>query len=278
MDKYSDKTIVVSFSGGRTSAYMCYKMLMEWPKQKFAFIFANTGKELEKTLEFVKNVDAHYSLNLVWLESIINQEKGVGVSYRVVDFDSANRNGEPFSDMVQKFGIPNKEFPHCTRELKERPIQKWADETFGAGNYITAIGMRADERRRMRASESKIYPLCTIWPTNEFMVRDFWARQNFDLGIKDYQGNCDLCWKKSRRKRLTLIAESPEIINDWAEWEAQSEYVFDREGYSIPELVEMSARPFRKALDKYELSMLAPEFSEIDMMCGIDVESSCTCE
>ncbi len=257
---------------------MCYLLLSKWPDQKFAFIFANTGKEAEKTLEFVKNVDAHYSLNLVWIESDITQEKGVGVSYKVVDFETASRKGQPFFDMVQKFGIPNKQFPHCTRELKERPIKKWADENIGAANYITAIGMRADERRRVKTSDSKIYPLCTIWPTTEFMVRDFWARQSFDLGIKDYQGNCDLCWKKSRRKRLTLIAENPEIITDWMEWESQSEYVFDRDNYSIQELVEMSAKPFRKVLDKYELSLLSPELYEIDVMCGIDDESSCTCE
>ena len=50
------KPIVVSFSGGRTSAYMA-KLLMEKSKSPLVFVFANTGKEREETLNFSKSKD-----------------------------------------------------------------------------------------------------------------------------------------------------------------------------------------------------------------------------
>ena len=50
-----DKLLVCTFSGGRTSAFMG-KLLQEMPKYKDyqkVYIFANTGKEKEETLEFL---------------------------------------------------------------------------------------------------------------------------------------------------------------------------------------------------------------------------------
>jgi hypothetical protein len=42
------------------------------------------------------------------------------------------------------------------------------------------------------------------------MVREFFGASRIDLGLKDYEGNCDLCFKKSLKKRLTIIKENPE--------------------------------------------------------------------
>lgn len=270
----NSKKVIISFSGGRTSAYMAYKMqfspeFSEWEKH---YVFANTGKEREETLDFVQRCDKEFGLNLNWIEGVINQEKGVGVDWRRVDFLTASRKGEPFHEMVLKFGVPNKDYPHCTRELKTRPMQKWADDTIGR-EHLWAIGFRVDERKRIGGSNDQIYPLVTTWPTNERMVREFWAGMPFDLQLKDYQGNCDLCWKKSMIKRLTIIAENPSVADQWQAWEETDEYVFDRDGYSIKMLKTMSKRPFRHAKDKHELRQLFPELHGIDILC----ESACTC-
>ena len=51
--------ILVSFSGGRTSGLMC-RVILEHPKYKDyekLFVYANTGKEAEATLEFVDRCD-----------------------------------------------------------------------------------------------------------------------------------------------------------------------------------------------------------------------------
>lgn len=268
--------LVVNFSGGRTSAYMCHKLISERPDLEMCFVFANTGKEREETLQFVHQCDNHFNLNLTWLEAEIVDGKGNGTTYKIVDFETASRKGEPFKAMIEKYGLPNKDYPHCTRELKLRPITKFANEIIG-DNWQHAIGIRADEPARQKPDPKKVYPLVEWWPTWEIMVRSFWAGMPFDLELKDYEGNCDLCWKKSLRKRLTIIKENPGIERQWGEWEAASEYVFDRDEIKISELLEMSKNPFSAVQDKFELSKLAPTLFEIECELNFDRESSCFC-
>jgi hypothetical protein len=264
-------TLVVSFSGGRTSAYMANKIQKEY-KGKKAFVFANTGKEREETLKFVERCDQAFRLNLSWIEAKVNEEKGVGTTYKTVDFRTAARNGEPFEAVIKKYGLPNKSAPLCTKELKGIPIKKWCQDNFGK-NYVMAIGMRADERRREKSHPKKVYPLINWWPTWEVQIRNYWECMGFDLQLKDYEGNCDLCWKKSLRKRLTIISENPGIQQQWQQWEEQSEYVFDRDGYTIEQLTQMSKHPFRKSIDLHKL-----RFQQLDLFDEkMDLESSCFC-
>ena len=183
--------LLVSFSGGRTSAFMA-KFLKEQYKGKreMLFLFANTGKEKEETLIFVNKCDKEFDLNLVWLEADVNEEKGKGTTYKIVDFETASRNGELFEAVIKKYGLPSKLYRHCTRELKENPIHKYAKEILGS-EYLTALGIRADEKHRLKTNSKNIYPLAEIG-VDEVFIRNWWKRQDFDLGIKDYEGNCDL--------------------------------------------------------------------------------------
>src|SRR5690349_17014058 len=101
--------VLVSFSGGRTSAYMCHLMLNDpyWSSKNLVFVFANTGKEREETLKFVDRCDRFFGLNLVWVEAKVVHEHGVGTTYTVTNFKDAKRNGEPFEETIRKYGIPN---------------------------------------------------------------------------------------------------------------------------------------------------------------------------
>lgn len=238
---YEGGGLVVSFSGGRTSAYMAWRLLQVVPRDKLVFVFANTGKENEETLKFVHECDKRWGLGVVWIEAEVSKEKGVGTSYRVVDFETASRNGKPFWDMFEKYGLPNNMAPHCTRELKQAPIYKFVKDLFKDDPYQMAIGMRYDERKRINQRRANkfnwVYPLTHWWPTAKIQVRDFWRQSEFDLGLEDYQGNCDLCFKKSRKKRLRIMQENPEKIEWWAKMEeACGEYTFDRHGVTIKEL------------------------------------------
>lgn len=274
-----DNKILVSFSGGRTSAFMCKLILEHSEYSNFdkLFVFANTGKERQETLRFVDRVDKEFNLNLVWVEADIPPTKGEGTNYRIVDFESASRNGEPFEALIQKFGLPSKYFRHCTRDLKEIPIHKYTKSIFGR-EYITAIGIRADEKHRLGSDPKKIYPLAEMG-IDEKIVRNFWERQSFDLELRDYEGNCDLCFLKSNRKKLTLISERPDIVNWWNEMELkygnekQSKFAADR-GTTILDLVEMAKTSFTKVLDNHELSKLQGVMFEPDM----DVEFDCFCK
>ncbi len=185
-------------------------------------VFANTGKEREETLQFINECDIRWSLSVVWIEAVTHFEKGKGVTARQVDFETASRHGEPFEAFIQKHGIPNQGAPKCTRELKAYAIRAYL-RSIGWSKYYTAIGIRADEPRRINRNTAKkerlIYPFADLIRVTKYDVNSFWARQNFDLKLKSYEGNCDLCWKKSLRKLMTITAENPHLTDWWREME-----------------------------------------------------------
>lgn len=220
------KRLLVSFSGGRTSAYMTWWLLNLWDKRHeydIVVVFANTGKEKEATLEFVRDCDKYFGFNTVWVESVFHGY-GTGASFKVVNFETASRKGEPFEAMIAKLGIPNSEFKHCTRELKTVPITKyvrslgWTNKT-----YYTAIGYRVDEPKRWKGKKAKsaiekmhLYPFVYYHPVKKPQVLGWWKFQPFDLQLEDHEGNCDLCYKKSEPKLIAIIAKEPRV-GDW--WE-----------------------------------------------------------
>jgi len=209
------KRLVISFSGGETSALMTRLLLTKW-RDRFneaVVLFANTGQENEQTLEFVDQCDKVFGFNTVWLEADVNPEPGKGTGHRVVSFETASRAGEPFEAMIKKFGIPNSKFFGCTRELKKRPIDSYVRGLgWGVKARHVAVGIRADEsgRRSPRAEADRlIYPLLDWAPTTKPQVNSFWQKQPFRLNLAGYQGNCRTCWKKSFRKLLTVMDDDP---------------------------------------------------------------------
>lgn len=215
------KPIIVSFSGGRTSAYMLRLLLDNYPDAYLQVVFANTGKERPETLDFVQECSVRWQVPVTWLEAVVHPEKGTRTGYRVVDYHTASREGQPFEDVIAKYGIPNNSFPHCSRELKTQPIGAWIQDQFPDGQFQMALGIRADEAHR---EGEWWYPLIELGVTKA-RVRQFWREQPFDLGLKDYEGNCDLCWKKGHNKNLTLLEERPELGRWWAAMEAKYGHV-----------------------------------------------------
>lgn len=254
---------------------------MEYQGDNLLFAFGNTGKERPETLDFVKRCDDEFGWNSVWLEAKVNPILNQPTTYSIVTYETASRNGEPFEAVIKKYGIPNKPYPHCTRELKLRPIHAYARDYFGTDDFVSAIGIRVDEARRIKISKDKIYPLVE-WGITVNAVRRFWDSMPFDLRLKDYEGNCDLCWKKSKRKILTILTENPEAAKWWADMElkyskldftdrrtkAEPEWTlfekregtfFGRNNTPIDSFIEMSKFPFEKVSDRFDSDMDAEE-------------------
>lgn len=282
------KNLLVSFSGGETSAYMVQWLLQNKSDEyNMLFVIANTSKERKETLEFANKVDQKYNLNLKWIECKFDSEKRIG--YNLTEYENLKTNGEIFEQMIIAYGLPNNEFPHCTRELKTSPIQAYAKKYFKNQEYWTAIGIRADEIDRVNSNRIKnkiYYPLVEANITKAD-VNAFWRDQEFRLNLKGYEGNCDLCWKKSTRKLLTLIVENPEIINWWQEMEDKySLYIpshrnrtskklpiyMYRGGTSTFDLLKMSKEEFDKANDD------AINYYRQESLWGYDLDSSNGCE
>ncbi len=215
--KTSDKTLVISFSGGRTSGYLTKRLLEEKNKWKDVIvIFANTGQEHEKTLEFINNCDKKFGFNTVWIEAIAHPGERKTSTAKIVDYKTASRDGRPFEDVIAKYGIPWSKAGHCTRELKEQPIKNYLRELgLNKTNRVMAIGIRADEsHRKSKVAEENnfIYPLID-WDIDKEDVLSWWEDQDFDLEIPEHMGNCVWCWKKSYIKLVTVMREKPEAFD-----------------------------------------------------------------
>jgi len=216
--------IVVAFSGGRTSAFMCWWLITYMGHlYEFVFVYANTGLEHEKTLEFVEKVDKFLGLNLVWVEADI--KNGDNASYTIVNFQTACRNNRLFKEMCKIYGLPNGTFIHCTRELKNRPIRKYAVERLGY-HYRLALGIRHDEmKKRLKVREDAIYPLATIGKFSKEEILEWWSKQPFDLEIPEHLGNCKACFKKSDKKLQMVAKDMPEALDEIKELEDKFKYL-----------------------------------------------------
>jgi len=267
----NNKNIFCTVSAGYSSVMMALKIKEWYPGHEIIYAMANTSKEREESLQFMDECDKYFSLNISWIEAVINQERGKGTNFNVVDFDNLKRNGEIFEEGIKKYGIPSKINKWCNRELKLVPIKKFADEIFGAKNYSIAVGMRADEIDRVSKDykhNNVFYPLMD----NNLTTKDrnkFWKDKPIHIKIPAYKGNCDMCFEKSNRKLMTTIIEDPDkaiwwdnMINKYSKIsiEGKDSYNhfaqnggmnFYRENKTIQELIEMAKHPFSKATDEY---------------------------
>lgn len=225
-----DSPTCISFSGGRTSAYMLWRVLQSngGLPDEAKVCFANTGKEDEATLQFIKDVSDNWEIPIVWLEYQV-EEPG----FKTVMFETASRNGEPFQEIIVKRNfLPNPVARFCTVELKIQPELKYL-KSLNWDHWENMVGIRADEPRRVakiranpsggKAGPERIMPLADAGITKDDVGR-FWRSQNFDLGLPNHNGvtshgNCDLCFLKGASQILSLIAEKPERAVWWASME-----------------------------------------------------------
>lgn len=224
---------LISFSGGRTSAFMLHQILQahggELPPDVHV-TFANTGKEREETLRFVHDCATHWNVRVRWLEyrdlswDYLCKRAGVEDSFEEVGFNSASRNGEPFAALIaKKRYLPNAVTRFCTIELKIRVMRDFA-RAIGFDRWNNIIGLRYDEGWRVlkaldrnetsRERFKAVMPLSKAHVTKRDVMA-FWAAQPFDLGLEPYEGNCDLCFLKSRAKLATIMRENPGMADWW---------------------------------------------------------------
>lgn len=227
----SDESTCISFSGGRTSAFMLWLYIQanEGLPDSCHVTFANTGKENEATLRFVQRCSDEWQVPIAWIEYQRHEE--TQKRFKVVNFESASRNGEPFEQMIfAKKYLPNPVARFCTIELKIRAISNYlfsigACESRAQGENMAIVGIRADEHRRAVKISPERRPLVAAGITKEH-VAEFWRNQPFDLELPNingvtYHGNCDLCYLKGASQIKSLIKENPESAEWWARMERE---------------------------------------------------------
>lgn len=289
------KKLCLSFSMGESSAFMtewCLQHLKD--EYEMVVVLANTGEEDEKSLEFADKCDKHFKWNMVWVEAKVNHIHNKGTECTVVTYETASRKGQPFEAIISKYGIPNQPFPHCNRELKLAPINWYLKHFLEWGNdYYTAIGIRSDEPLRLnwdKAKERKlIYPLATHVRMTKPKINLFWNNQLFRLEIKSYEGNCKTCWKKSKRKLMTISKENPEKFDFFRKMEDEYGYFipesrdgnvelpirFFRKNESVEDIFEDAKFKFRPAIDERLLTNIQTDMWEDDLDGNFGCTESC---
>lgn len=265
-----DEPTCISFSGGRTSAYMLWRVLQsnggKLPDDAIV-CFANTGKEEEATLKFVHDCETNWRVEIHWLEYTSEEPR-----FKRVNFETANRDGQPFEEVIRKRNyLPNPVTRFCTAELKIRTINKylksigWKDHN----ENTDWVGIRADEMRRAAKMDRSRTPLVAAGVTVHD-VNQFWSEQPFNLELSTYNGrtlagNCDLCFLKPASQVASLIAEKPERAVWWAKMEAlalaskPSGAVFRSDRPSYAEMLKFSQE---------QRDMFDPDEEGIACFCG----------
>jgi len=232
------EVVMISFSGGRTSAYMTERLLEQSLDGPVVVCFANIGKEELETLDFVHACDQRWGGVVHWLEYHPVER------FREVSYETVGRKGEPYAALIDKRGyLPNVVWRFCTQDLKIRVIKRYMI-SLGYKHWTNVIGIRYDEPARwsrVRAIGEKErwdtwLPLVD-WRVTKPMVLDYWKGMPFDLQLEHYQGNCDLCFLKGRYKIMRLLKEHPEKAAWWIEQERKIGGTF-RRNWSIEGFLE----------------------------------------
>ena len=235
---------VISFSGGRTSAFLLHKILEfnhGLPKEAH-ICFANTGKEEEATLKFVHDCETNWSVPITWLEY---RKDG----FEIVSYDKASRDGRPFAELIEKRKyLPNPVARFCTSELKVLTIKKYMN-SIGIDDFEQMLGIRADEKRRAaKLRDGNLTPLIDD-NVDQQQVQSFWRSQSFNLGLEFRNGvtslgNCDLCYLKGPNQIMSLISSKPDRAIWWAEQEKKIGGTFRSDRPSYEQMMNFSKSQF----------------------------------
>jgi hypothetical protein len=230
-------------------------------KYDMMFTFANTGLEHSDTYRFLEEIDRNFlDGRPVKLEAEINPKRGKGTRHRVVNWNELDRGaGGPYEAYVKKYGIPNSNFPGCSRELKKRVCDSYTRSVWGT-DFSIAIGIRMDEKRRVKkdaVQQRVIYPLIDMHPDqpdSEYVIS--WFKQfEWDLRIPSYLGNCVGCFKKGMVKLNAVWWDDP----DWFLFQDRME---KEHGFVHPKGYVQTGNPMTFWRDKHSTETLTQMFKD----------------
>ena len=256
---------IINFSGGRSSAFMT-KKLIEQDAKKYTIIFQNTGREHEKTLEFINNCSLNWNVNIIWLE--FDDRK----KFKIVDFKTASRNGEPFEKLIElkKGMLPNMFRRFCTDYLKIQVCKNYL-KSLGIENWTIYNGIRYDEPHRYNKAKNYypsyidvLMPLVD-WKITKNDVLSFWKNQKFDLELPEYLGNCDGCFLKGITKIKKFAKYYPEKYQWWIDQENKSKKINEKMNMFRTDLTYQVIKNVQDA----QLNLFENE-QDFSCLCNID--------
>lgn len=255
-------THVVSFSGGRTSAYLVH--LMEQRRkagEDVRYVFMDTGAEHPGTYKFIREVVSNWGIDLICLRVDVNPELGKGNGYKIISIDDIGPDLQPWVDITKKYGTPYFGGAFCTRTMKIEVCNHFCKDNFD--NHQSWLGMRLDEPARiwgeklfhlMRRMNFDTYTMGSLYremvsiDTYEQMIEMLEARFLLDTATAGRIAQRVIDIRKSKQSFMAEITEfEKEDVLNW--WKQQP---FDLQ---IPEHLGNCVFCIKKGLNKVALAM-----------------------
>lgn len=254
--------VQIALSGGRSSAYMLHQILEAngGLPAGVEVVFCNTGREDNRTLDYVAEIGHRWQVMITWVEYLPNAPH-----FRETGYQGASRASEPFEALIKKKKyLPNQQSRFCTIELKVRTAKRYL-VNLGWERWTNAVGFRADEPHRLNKPPPK--DRWTVWTpmadagVSKHDVALFWRGQPFDLQLPNINGktpggNCRDCFLKAEAYIAGYVRDNPD--DDWSErmeaWMTSYWHKLSRFGRmrriirSNPELSEQLRRAYPRPL------------------------------
>lgn len=235
-----EEPALISVSGGRTSAYMLWRILQAWSKGRHPqmpgylpphvyAVYADTGQEHVETYKFIDRCAAEW-----------------GVPIHRVAMDKGN-HATPFDALIaRKRYLPNPRARFCTQYLKIEPLADFMRHR-GHRQWLNVVGIRADEPRRIvnvRANSDddawdNALPLAEAGITKADVMA-FWAASSFDLGIPPGDGNCIGCFMKGFAQLIAIEQRTPGSLRWNADKEREVGGTFRSDRPSYEKMIEFA--------------------------------------
>lgn len=254
-------THIVSFSGGRTSAFLVH-LLEEKRKAagiKTRYIYLDTSAEHPATYQFIRDIVKYWGIELTCLRVVINPELGQANTYREVSLDEIGPDLQVWKDICGKYGTPYLHGPFCTRVMKKEVYDRYLKDQYPDGDFVTYLGIRADEPRRLKPRKGVVY-LADIDDSEKPDILRWWKQQPFDLQIREHLGNCVFCVKKRPNKIALAARDEPELAQQFIDVitspdvrpvphrKQQDNKIMYRDNQSLEQIIAISSQFTREEL------------------------------
>lgn len=194
---------VVSMSGGKDSTALAVHLLGKKSLvPHLEFIFADTGKELPETYEYLDTIEQRLDITITRLGA----DKGF-------DWHLAQMNGY----------LPSARARWCTRVLKIQPITEY----IGDDPTIMYIGLRADEDRRGHiAKRPNIIPAYPFIDDGLGIAEVKGLLEESGVGFPSYyrwrtRSGCFFCFFQRLYEWVGLLHNHPDLFEEAASYEKE---------------------------------------------------------
>lgn len=277
-----EKTIVVAFSGGESSAYSLKIILEQFSKtHKIIVCFCNTGEEDEETFIFAEKISKYFKIKIIWLEYQKQRQFKIvdfKTAYRITEFEKNNEYpNHPFNLWVQDYGLPQYSERTCTREMKERTISRYLSSIGVMPRMcVRVVGIRFDEISNRKPNPKQYYPLIIKGITKPFLNRFFENEMPFRLNLPSFLGNCGACISKSLRNLCTVARQRPEkyeFFSFLSKKYSDKKHTFYNKYKTIEDIFEMAENPTIKNAKDNRFNLLHQQDLFFDS--ELDTEGAC---